>query len=160
MTALWHSGLLLHRVAASFEAGAACFLIGGHAGLVLLRRGLLLLLPLRGVLTTALAASCDSARCGAGTGIAHDSADNCATRRPARARAGRGAARGGRRRRGRGLLRRVGRVILALLYGPRMTLSFIFLLLVRRLALGRLDVLLRRGARRKRRGNDQGEGPL
>jgi hypothetical protein len=41
-----------------------------------------LLLRLRLVLTTALATSCDGSRSGARTGIAHDSPDNGASRRP------------------------------------------------------------------------------
>src|SRR4030095_9728515 len=54
---------LLEEVAPTLEARRACFLVGGHPCLVLLRRGLLLLLPLRRVLPAALTPRRNRSRC-------------------------------------------------------------------------------------------------
>src|SRR5690349_18256283 len=157
---LQYNDALLDRVAATFEAGRARFLIGYQARLILLHRSLVLRLRLRCVLPPALTASRDCTRRRPRTGITHHSSDDRTSRCPSCARARRGAGRGGSWLRSGRLLRRVGRIILALLYGPGMTLAFVLLLLSRRLAFGRIDVLLRPRARRKKRRGDQRQRPL
>ena len=121
-------GFLLHRVAASFKAGPACFLISGHAGLVLLRRGLPLLL------------ACARPDDGFGRKLTAPAArlhrspmtPRQRLRAAPRARARRGAGRR-RRRRAQRPASAVGRIVLAPLHGPY-DLAFVLLLLLRRLA--------------------------
>ena len=121
----------LHRVAASFETDGARLLIPGLSRLLLLRRCLLLLICLCGVLTSALPARRGRAHRGTRARVAADHfADNRATRstpstspwrRPGRSR-GWGSC--------RRLRWRIRGVIFALLHGPYVTLTLVLLLLL------------------------------
>src|SRR5688572_7949713 len=144
-------------VSPALEARGARLAIGGHACLVLLGGGLLLLLPRCGVLATALATRGDSA-CGrsrARVAADHFAHDGTARRAP-RSRTRRCSLRRGR---GSGLFRWVGGVVLAVVHGPDVAFALVLLLLVRFLALGRVNHLLRRHAGRERRGDDQRRNP-
>jgi hypothetical protein len=130
-------------VSAPLEARAARL---GECRLLLLRGGLLLRLrlPCGGrVLPAALAARCDrTCRC-AGTGIpADDLAYDGTARGTTNPGARCGAGRRRRRRCGRLLRRRLGRVESGLLDRPGVARRFIAFLLLRRLSLGRIDKLL------------------
>src|SRR6188472_3530659 len=151
------SGRLFHRIAASLKARATGVLIRLLAGLLLLARLPLLLLRLRRVLSPALAARRRRA-CGRACArvAAYDFTDDCTACSSARTGAARATGRRGRRVRGRCGWRRVGGVVFALLYGPRMTLGFVLLLLLGRLPLGWIDELLCRRAGRDNRRDDEG----
>src|SRR5206468_769062 len=122
-------GPLLHGIPTPFEARRARFLIRLLAGLLFLARLLLLLLCLRRVLTPALAASRARARRSARTSVTHSSSDDRAACGTAHACAGRSSGRGRRRIHGRSGRRWLGGVVLALLYGPRVALCLVLLLL-------------------------------
>lgn len=140
----------MHYLDSLFDAVAASFETGGtrlrESGLLLLRGGLLLLLPLLcgcGILPAALSAGRSSPDRGAGTGIsaeraAHDRTTCGTTHSCARRRS-----RCCRRGRGRGLWRwRFRGVETTLLNRPGVAGRFIALLLLRRLPLGGVYVLL------------------
>jgi hypothetical protein len=142
----------LHRVTAPFETGGACFLIRRLPSLLLLRRRLLLLLGLCIVLASALASGCNGARrctraCISSDNLADDRAARCASNTSA----GSGASCGGRRFRRRCLLRRLGRIVFALLDSPYVTLPLVLPLLLRRLSFRGIDELLPDSALRLQR---------
>ena len=120
-----------HCISTSFEARRAGLLERALAGLLLLRCGLLLLLPGRRVLPATLAARGDRAGRGTSPRITHDAADDRATRRAASACTGGCPRRRRRWLRRRLLRRRLCRIKAALLDSPGVALALVLLLLLR-----------------------------
>lgn len=125
---------LLDGITAPFEARRTRPLVRCRTRLLLLRGGLLL----RSVLAPALAARGHRTRRRASTGVV---TDDFADDRTARCAARAGTRRSAGRRNGRLRSRRwrIGGIVLALLHGPSVALAFVLLLLLLRLALGRVD---------------------